>query len=192
MVETGSRGNQGLYNPLEDEASFRRLNECRDLCWRYNNIMPSDMTAKRMLLSKIVGETDGTAVVMAPLHCDYGENVRLGRRFFANYNTVLLDAAPIVFGDNVLVGPNCCFTTSGHPTEASVRREGLQYASPITIGDDVWFGAGVTVCPGVTIGSDVVIGAGSVVIRDIPSHVVVAGVPCKPIRFLRTDEGCRK
>jgi maltose O-acetyltransferase len=192
MAGAGSDRDDSLYDPLADDESFALLNKCRDLCWRYNNILPSDMAAKRALLSQIVGETDGTATVIAPLHCDYGKNVHLGHRFFANYDTVFLDAAPIVFGDNVLVGPNCCFTTSGHPVEASVRREGLQYASPITVGDDVWFGAGVTVCPGVSIGSDVVIGAGSVVVRDIPSHVVAVGVPCTPIRSLRPGERRRE
>jgi acetyltransferase-like isoleucine patch superfamily enzyme len=93
-----------------------------------------------------------------------------------------------VFGDNVLVGPNCCFTTSGHPIDASTRRQNLEYALPITVGSDVWFGAGVIVCPGVTIGSDVVIGAGSVVTHDIPSHVVAVGVPCKPIRQITPED----
>jgi maltose O-acetyltransferase len=177
-----------LYDPLGDDESFARLNECRDLCWRYNNTLPSRMGEKRRLLGQIVGEMDETVVVMGPLQCDYGSNIHLGHRFFANYNTVMLDAAPIVFGDNVLVGPNCCFTTSGHPIDASTRRQNLEYALPITVGSDVWFGAGVTVCPGVTIGSDVVIGAGSVVTHDIPSHVVAVGVPCKPMRQITPED----
>ena len=177
-----------LYDPFADQESFARLNECRDLCWRYNNTLPSEMDEKRRLLRQIVGEMDETAVVMGPLQCDYGSNIHLGPRFFANYNTVMLDAAPIVFGDNVLVGPNCCFTTSGHPIDASTRRQNLEYALPITVGSDVWFGAGVTVCPGVTIGSDVVIGAGSVVTHDIPSHVVAVGVPCKPMRQITPED----
>lgn len=128
-----------------------------------------------------VGGIDGSAEVTAPFWCDYGINIHLGKNFYCNHNTVMLDAAPIRFGRNVFVGPNCCFTTAGHPVEAGPRAEGLEYARPITVGDDVWIGAGVTVCPGVTIGSDVVIGAGSVVTHDIPSHVVAVGVPCKPI-----------
>lgn len=133
-----------------------------------------------------VGGIDGSAEVTAPFWCDYGINIHLGKNFYCNHNTVMLDAAPIRFGRNVFVGPNCCFTTAGHPVEAGPRAEGLEYARPITVGDDVWIGAGVTVCPGVTIGSDVVIGAGSVVTHDIPSHVVAVGVPCKPIRGTNT------
>ena len=171
-----------LYDCLADEGSFARLNECRDLCWRYNQTLPSDTEGKRALLERIVGRVKGSAVVMGPLQCDYGVNVTLGDHFFANYNTVLLDAAPITFGSHVMVGPNCCFTTSGHPTDAATRREGLEFALPISVGSDVWFGAGVTVCPGVSIGDDVVIGAGSVVTRDIPPHVVAVGTPCRPIR----------
>jgi maltose O-acetyltransferase len=113
---------------------------------------------------------------------DYGVNVHLGKNFYANYDSIFLDVAPISIGDNVMIGPRTSLYTAGHPLSATVRRDGLEYGHPITIGDDVWIGGSVTICPGVTIGDNVVIGAGSVVTKDIPSGVLAAGVPATPIR----------
>ena len=96
----------------------------------------------------------------------------------------MLDCAPITFGNNVMVAPNCGFYTAAHPLDHTLRDEELEYAKPITVGDSVWFGGGVTVLPGVTIGSRAVIGGGSVVVHDIPEGVVAVGNPCRPIRTL--------
>ena len=124
----------------------------------------------------------GSAVVTAPFYCDYGINITLGENFYSNYNLILLDGAKITFGDNVFIAPNCVFTTAAHPIDTQQRNQGLEIALPITVGDNVWFGANVTVLPGVTIGSDTVIGAGSVVTKDIPSGVVAVGNPCRVLR----------
>ena len=106
----------------------------------------------------------------------------MGENFFANHNMVILDCAKVTFGDNVFIAPDCGFHTAGHPVDAKRRNAGLEYAYPITVGNDVWFGAGVQVMPGVTIGNDVVIGAGSIVVHDIPDHSVAVGNPCRVIR----------
>ena len=108
----------------------------------------------------------------------------MGEQFYANHGCVILDCAPVVFGDHVFIAPNCGFYTAGHPLDAETRNTGLEYARPITVGSDVWIGGNVTVLPGVTIGSNVVIGAGSVVTRDIPDHVVAVGNPCRPVKEL--------
>ena len=98
---------------------------------------------------------------------------------------MILDEAAVRFGDNVFIAPNCGFYTAGHPTEVSERNKGLEYARPITVGNDVWIGANVCVLPGVTIGDGCVIGAGSVVVKDIPSYSVAVGNPCKVIKTLK-------
>ena len=95
---------------------------------------------------------------------------------------VILDCAKVTFGDNVFVAPNCGFYTAGHPIDPERRNQGLEYAYPITVGNNVWIGAGVQVMPGVTIGDNVVICGGSVVVKDIPGDSVAVGNPCKVIR----------
>ncbi|WP_455543057.1 sugar O-acetyltransferase [Intestinibacter sp.] len=110
-----------------------------------------------------------------------------GENFYSNHNLVILDGAKVIFGDNVFIGPNCGFYTAGHPIDFDRRNQGLEYAYPITVGNNAWFGAGVHVVPGVTIGSNVVIGAGSVVTKNIPSNSVAVGNPCKVVRQI-TDE----
>ncbi|MBQ0059589.1 MAG: sugar O-acetyltransferase [Lachnospiraceae bacterium] len=124
----------------------------------------------------------GNIVITAPFYCDYGCNISVGDNFYTNHNVTILDGAPVTFGDNVFIAPNCVFSTAGHPIDAEQRNQGLEIALPITVGNNVWIGTQVSVLPGVTIGDNTVIGAGSVVNKDIPSGVVAAGNPCRVIR----------
>lgn len=102
---------------------------------------------------------------------------------------MILDGARVTFGDNVFIAPNCGFYTAGHPIDTDRRNAGLEYAYPITVGNNVWIGAGVQVMPGVTIGNNVVIGGGSVVTKDIPDNVVAVGNPCRVMRSItETDK----
>ena len=180
-----------LYDANFDAEVLKALDECKDLCYEVNNLRPSDREGRAALMREILGATGEYFSVIPPFWCDYGKNIRIGENFFCNHNTVILDGAPVTFGDNVFIAPNCVFSTAGHPIDAGRRNIGLEYALPITVGDDVWFGMGVMVCPGVTIGSNVVIGAGSVVTRDIPSGVVAVGNPCKPLREIGPQDAAR-
>lgn len=186
-ADTGGR----LYDANFDPAVLKGLDECADLCWEYNQMRPSDRAGRRAAIDVIVGSHKRYYNVVPPFWCDYGKNVHIGENFFANHGLQILDAAPVTFGDDVYIAPNCVFSTAGHPIDAALRNEGLEYALPITVGDDVWFGMGVLVCPGVTIGSNVVIGAGSVVVGDIPSGVVAVGNPCRPIREIGERDRAR-
>ena len=136
------------------------------------------------LLRQLLGSTDGRFLIEPSFWCDYGYNIHLGKNFYANHNCVILDCAKVTFGDHVMVGPNCGFYTACHPIYPQQRREGVEFARPITVGNDVWFGGGCTVLPGVTIGDGCVIGAGSVVTRDIPASTVAAGNPCRVLRSI--------
>lgn len=191
MTEKEKMLNQKLYNANYDEDLLKERNYAKDLCFEFNQILPSNLSLQQTVLKKLLGKTKENFTIIAPFFCDYGYNIEIGENFFANHNTIILDGAKVTFGDNVFIAPNCGFYTAGHPIDFERRNEGLEYAYPITVGDNVWIGAGVQVMPGVTIGSDVVIGGGSVVVKDIPSHCVAVGNPCKVVRSI-TDEDRKK
>lgn len=188
MTEKDKMLSGELYDANNDEALLAERAHAKELCYDFNQLRPSDAAGQRAILRELLGEVGEGACVTAPFWCDYGYNIELGENFFSNHNLVVLDGARVTFGDNVFVAPNCGFYTAGHPVDAALRRQGIEYARPIRVGHDVWIGAGVHVMPGVTIGDNVVIGGGSVVVRDIPSNCVAVGNPCRPIRYLEVGE----
>ena len=188
MTEKEKMLAQRLYDANHDEELQRERNRAKDLCHRYNQLLPSDEEGRRALMKQLLGRTKGPFCIVAPFWCDYGCNIEIGENFFANHNTVILDGAKVTFGDNVFVAPDCGFHTAGHPIDHERRNRGLEYAYPITVGDNVWIGAGVQVMPGVTIGSNVVIGGGSVVVKDIPDGSVAVGNPCRVIRAITEED----
>lgn len=174
-----------IYDANYDPALIEERQKCKELCRDYNDLRPKEMGAREELLRKLLGEVKDGILIEQPFYCDYGYNIRVGNNFYANFNLVILDGAPVTFGDNVFIAPNCGFYTAGHPIDPVERNKGLEYAHPITVGNNVWIGAGVSVLPGVKIGDNCVIGAGSVVTHDIPSDTVAVGNPCKVIKYLK-------
>ena len=187
IAETDGR----LYDANYDPEVLAVLDECKELCWELNQLRPSDRAGRARIAKELFARTGEHIGITAPFWCDYGKNISVGENFYCNHGLVILDGAPVTFGDNVFIAPNCVFSTAGHPVDTALRNEGLEYALPITVGDNVWFGMGAMVCPGVTIGSDVVIGAGSVVTKDTPSGVVAVGNPCKPLRKIGPEDVAR-
>lgn len=180
-----------LYDANYDSDLIDRRKKCADLCYEFNLCKPSDIDKQQIILHELFGQIKGNIVITAPFYCDYGINISVGENFYTNHNVIILDGAKVSFGDNVFVAPDCVFSTAGHPLDTEQRNQGLEIALPITVGNNVWVGAHVSVLPGVTIGNDVVIGAGSVVNRDIPDGVVAAGNPCRVIRKI-TEEDKKK
>ncbi|MBP2456430.1 maltose O-acetyltransferase [Clavibacter michiganensis] len=166
----------------DDPESARLAQRGVRLADAYHRASIADEAAARPLLVELLGHLGDDAVVKPPLFVDYGENIRIGARTFVNYNLTALDVAAITIGEDCQIGPNVQLLTPTHPVEPQPRRDRLEAAKPITIGDNVWLGGGVIVCPGVSIGDDSVIGAGAVVTRDIPAGVVAVGNPARVIR----------
>ncbi|MDE6035276.1 MAG: sugar O-acetyltransferase [Ruminococcus sp.] len=181
MTEKQKQQAGELYNGNDKELVAERIN-VKKLCLEYNSATYNDFQKKERLLGRIIAFKGENTWIEPDFFCDYGYNIILGDNFYSNHNLVILDCAEVIFGDNVYIGPNCGFYTAGHPLDYKIRNTGLEYAKPIKIGSNVWIGGNVCVMPGVTIGDNVVIGGGSVVTKDIPSGVVAAGNPCKPIK----------
>lgn len=169
-----------LYDPLDPVLCAERV-KARELCLQLNQAPESDAALRRQLLDELLGyESD--VWMQPPFYCDYGTNIKLGRKVFFNFNCVVLDVMQVTIGNHTLFAPAVQIYTATHPIDAAERRAGLEFAKPVVIGDDVWVGGGAVICPGVTIGDRSIIGAGSVVTKDIPADVIAAGNPCRVIR----------
>lgn len=171
-----------------DEELFKERQYAKEILFTFNSLHPSEINKRNELLKNLLGKVPKQFFIEPPFHCDYGYNISIGENFYANYNCMILDCASVTIGDNVLLAPNVGLYTAGHPLHYEPRNKGIEYAFPITIGDNVWIGGGVIVNPGITIGSNVVIGSGSVVTKDIPSNVVAAGNPCRVIKAITDDD----
>ena len=171
-----------LYDANYDKELAEERIRCKELCYEYNSLRPSQAKEREELIKRIVGKTKGSFLIEQSFWCDYGFNIELGENFYSNHGLVRLDGAKVSFGDNCFIAPQCGFYTAGHALDVEQRNSGLEIALPITVGNNVWIGGGVCVLPGVTIGDNTIIGAGSVVNRDIPSGVIAAGNPCRVIR----------
>jgi acetyltransferase-like isoleucine patch superfamily enzyme len=176
-----------LYNSTDEKLSEQRI-KAKKLCRQYNNLEPDNYEERKSILKELLGKTKENFWIEPNFWCDYGYNIEIGENFYSNHNLVILDPAKVTFGDNVFIAPNCGFYTAGHPIDAELRNQLLEFAYPITVGNNVWFGGNVVVLPGVTIADNVVIGAGSVVTKDIPANVVAVGNPCKVLREITEED----
>lgn len=178
MSEKDKMINGDIYEPFCEELTNDRI-RAKNLCQKYNSLLPSQKDEKKELLKTLLGSYGKDSVIEPNFFCDYGYNIEFDGFVYINHNSVFLDCAKIKIGDNTFIGPNCGFYTAIHPIDAKTRISGKESAKPITIGKGVWIGGNVVILPGVTIGDRAVIGAGSVVTKDIPSDVVAVGNPCK-------------
>lgn len=156
----------------------------QEACRRLTEIYRTDPEAALALLREIVGEVGEGVDIRPPFVVEYGHHVSIGAGSFINTDFLILGGGRVTIGANVLIGPSTRFYTPNHPIDPDDRREGYERVAPIVVGDNVWFGGSVVVLPGVTIGENAVVGAGSVVTKDVPANVVVAGNPAKVIRTL--------
>ncbi|MFE4088299.1 sugar O-acetyltransferase [Streptomyces sp. YIM B13502] len=168
----------------DDPEIGRRLERAMRLAARYQATYLEERDQAKAVLAELLGSVGEDVEIRPPLYVDYGSNITVGARTFVNYHLTALDVAAITIGEDCQIGPNVQLLTPTHPVEPGPRRDKLEAARPITIGDNVWIGGGAIVCPGVTIGDNTVIGAGAVVTKDIPANVVTVGNPARPVRTL--------
>ena len=178
----------GMRYDASDPMLAASRYRARVLQGQYNNMLPSfdsnrdDFVAERnKILKSLLGKT-GTDFYMESLQVDYGCNIIIGEGFYANYNCVILDCSLVTIGDRVMFAPGVSIFTATHETDVESRRQGIEYAAPVAIGNDCWIGGNVTILPGVTIGDGCTIGAGSVVTKDIPAYSVAVGNPARVVK----------
>lgn len=170
---------------LASDAELTQLQTAAyQLLHSHNVSLPSEVDKRQTILRNLFGKLGTDFVVRPPFYCDYGCHIFAGDRLYINYDCTILDCNTVHLGDDVLLGPKVQIYTAYHPIDSELRLSGKELAAPVSIGNNVWLGGGVIVCPGVSIGSNVTIGAGSVVVKDVPSDVVAAGNPCRVIKTL--------
>lgn len=182
--------NGSLYNAMDDEllsyqhSLVQKLNE-----FNRTDDTPEGLAEREEMLKDIMGTYGEGLYIIPPVYANWGmKNVHAGKNVFINFGCKFVDDADITIGDNTLFGPGVSVNTAEHPLSPELRRNGLQYNKPVTIGKNVWIGAGAVILAGVTIGDNSVIGAGSVVTKDIPENCVALGVPAKVGRHITADD----
>ena len=172
-----------LYDPRDPELVAER-ERARELVELYNQTGATDRESRKLILEELFGSLGDDPTVEPPVRCDYGEQIAIGDRFFANFGCVFLDVCAIEFGDRCLLGPSVHVYTATHPLDAATRADGKEYGKPVTVGDDVWLGGQAVLNPGVEVGDRSVVASGAVVTRDVPADVVVQGNPAEVVKEL--------
>jgi maltose O-acetyltransferase len=172
-----------MYNPADPDLVKERYN-VRLWLHEFNSLSEKHLDQRQKTVHQILPNASENPFIEPPFHCDYGYNIKAGKNLFINFNCCILDVASVTIGDNCMFGPHVQIYTATHPLEFKARNSGLEYAKPISIGNNVWVGGSSIICPGVTIGNNVVIGAGSVVTKNFPDDVAIAGNPAKIIKTI--------
>ena len=172
---------------ISDAGVLEEQKRARILTQKLNTMDRSDFEGITAVVKELL-QTEENAFINPPFYCDYGNHIKVGKNFFANYNCTILDVSRVTFGDNCMLAPNVAIYCAGHPVHPDSRNSMYEYGIDVTVGDNVWIGGNTVICPGVTIGSNSVIGAGSVVTKDIPEWTVAAGNPCRVIRKITEED----
>ena len=180
-----------IYDPFSEGMPEERTKAHR-LCQLYNATFDTESEKRAEILDELMPNRGKDVYLQGPIYFDFGTNISMGDGSYANFNFTVLDEGRVTIGKSVFIGPNVTMATAIHPLcyedrnaflnpETGVMTN-LEYTAPITVADNCWIAASVTICGGVTVGEGCVIGAGSVVVKDIPPHSLAVGNPCRVIR----------
>lgn len=128
-----------LYDPLDQQLVDDRL-KTRLLIKELNDSREDQADARLRILKELIPKAGEGLWLQPPFYCDYGYNMVVGEKVFFNFNCVVLDVAEVKIGSRTLFGPNVQIYTATHPIDHQERASGVEYAKPITIGEDVWVG----------------------------------------------------
>lgn len=180
-----------MYDPFCEGMPEERR-KAHELCQKYNQVPESDSETRQKILDELLPGHGENVYLQGPIQFDFGYNTKFGDGSYANFNFVCIDICKVDIGKNVFIGPNCSILSALHPlcwqdrnqfvSEKTGELTDIEYAAPISIGDNCWIAGNVTICAGAHIGEGCVIGAGSVVTRDIPANTLAFGNPCRPRR----------
>ena len=177
-----------VYSAVDPEL-IDELMVTREVLYEYNSLRPSETRRMKEILKGLLGYVaDDEFLINQPFRCDYGKQISIGKRFFANFNFTVLDEARVTIGDDCFIGPNVSIYTACHSTDPVERNSRQEWAKPVTIGHNVWIGGSVTILPGVTVGDNSIVGAGAVVTKDVPANVIVVGNPARVLRQITDDD----
>lgn len=170
-----------------DPDLLTEIRQARRLTRLINATTEDQEKEREQLIRQLFGSTGKKVALNPPFTCDLGYRIHVGENFFANYDCTILDHGGVYIGDNCMLAPKVCIYTIGHPEDPKERAVSMAYCKPVHIGNDVWIGGSSIILPGVTIGNNVIVAAGSIVTKDIPDNVIVAGNPAKIIKELHPN-----
>lgn len=176
-----------MYNDCSEQL-IKERNRAVLLTNQYNQSFGQQEEYRIKILDQLLEKHGKNTRFEQSFRCEFGFNITIGDNFFANFDCVILDCAKVTIGDNVLFGPKVGIYLANHATIAEERNIGGCYAKPVTIGNNVWIGGGVTINQGVTIGNNTIIGSGSVVTKSIPANVIAVGNPCRVLRKITESD----
>lgn len=178
------------YNCYDEALETTRMG-IRDVLLEYGDIRMKNFPnvqaynkARREYLHSFIGHCGENVFMEYPINFDYGFNTYIGDNFYSNYDLKILDVGIVKIGNNVMCATGVSILTATHPTDPTLRGNGVECGLAVTIEDYVWLGANAVVLPGVTVGKYSVVASGAVVNKDVPPYTVVAGVPAKVIKKL--------
>lgn len=180
-----------MANPDKERIVYQRGTEelrqknirAHKLVQEFNRSDVEDFEKRETLIQELFGSVGENVSIEHNFHCDLGYNIHVGKNFYAGYNCTILDMAEVRIGDDCMIGPNVGIYTAGHSIAPKDRNKS-GYAIPIKIGNNVWIGGSCVILPGITIGDNSIIAGGSVVTKDVPPNIIVAGNPAKPLKAI--------